>query len=51
MGLWRNTTKNAWEDETHQILTFAVWDSIKQAEDKQSMVVIIGAVQSAVHHV
>lgn len=33
------------------MLTFAVRYSVEQAEDKQGMVVIIGAVQSAVHHV
>lgn len=31
--------------------TFAVWDSIKQAEDKQGMVVIVAAVKGTVHHV
>lgn len=37
--------------EWNQRPTFAVWDSIKQTEDKQGMVVIIGAVESTVHHV
>lgn len=31
--------------------TFAMWNSIKKAEDKQGMVVIIAAVEGTVHHV
>lgn len=31
--------------------TFAVWNSIKQAEDKQGMVIIVAAVEGTVHHV
>lgn len=31
--------------------TFAVWDGIKQTEHKQGVVVIIGALKGAVHHV